>query len=79
MSIEERVKTLVIETLKIPPELYSEDLAAGEIPQWDSIANVQLLQSAEAAFDVSFDVIDAISVEDVTDLIELVRKYREAK
>jgi acyl carrier protein len=76
MSVEEQIRVLVIETLKISPDLYSEDLAAEDIPQWDSIANIRLLQNTEAAFNISFDVIDAIAVENVSDLIELVQRYR---
>ncbi len=76
MSVEEQIRVLVIETLKISPDLYSEDLTAEDIPQWDSIANIRLLQNTEAAFNISFDVIDAIAVENVSDLIELVQRYR---
>ncbi len=75
LSVEDRIRTVVIDTLQIAPEAYAEDLAAGDIPQWDSIANVRLLQNVESTFDISFDVADAIAVEDVGDLIELVRRY----
>jgi len=73
--VEEKVKTIVIQTLKIDESQFDEDLAAGDIPEWDSIRHVQLLQNIEAAFNVNFDISDAIAVEDVMDLYDIVRKY----
>ena len=78
MTIEDRVKDVVITTLKIRPEQYSPDLAAGDLPQWDSLGHVRVLQATEEAFDLSFDVGDAIAIEDVSDLVETVRRYQSA-
>lgn len=74
-TLEERVKEVVLETLRILPDRYSEELSAGDIPQWDSMTHVLLLQNIESAFNITLDVVDAIAIEDVGDLIETVRRY----
>ena len=74
-DIEQKLKQVVLETLKIAASDYHEDLSAGDLPQWDSIGHVNLLMAVEKEFDVAFDVTDAIDIESVGDLREMVRKY----
>ena len=76
--IESTIQELVVKTLKIRPEDYSEDLAAGDIPQWDSLGHVNLLQATEKHFGIAFDVVDSIEIETVGDLIDMVKKYTQA-
>ncbi len=74
--IEQAVKRLVLSTLRIEERDYSEDLAAGDIPQWDSLAHVNLIMAVEREFRVAFEVGDAVEIETVGDLIDAVRRYR---
>ncbi len=76
---DEKLKQIVIDTLKIPESDYNEDLAAGDHPQWDSIGHVNLLMAVEQGFEIAFDVTDAIDIESVADLQEMVRKYTSQK
>jgi len=72
--IEEEIKQLVTAQLKIEPERYSEDLMAGDIPEWDSLAHVNLLMAVEKHFNIVFDVGDAIDIESAGDLIDAVKR-----
>jgi acyl carrier protein len=74
--IESTVRRLVLETLKIEEEKYSEDLASGDIAQWDSLGHLSLLMAVEREFKISFDIGDAIEIESVADIIETVRRYQ---
>lgn len=78
-NLESKLKQIVINTLKIPDDVYDEDLAAGDHPQWDSIGHVNLLMAVEHGFEISFDVSDAIDIESVADLLDMVRKYLAQK
>jgi len=78
-SVEEQVKRLVIDTLKIKESDYREDLEAGDIPEWDSVGHVTLLMAAEEKFEITFDVNDSIDVASVEDLIDMVGKYLAMK
>jgi acyl carrier protein len=79
VQLDEKLKQIVIDTLKIPEADYSEDLAAGDHPQWDSIGHVNLLMAVEHGFEIAFDVTDAIDIESVADLQDMVRKYTALK
>lgn len=77
--IEAKIKSIVLETLKIKESEYHEDLAAGDLPAWDSIGHVNLLMAVEREFEVAFDVTDAIDIESVADLQDMVKKYLALK
>ncbi|MFO0900434.1 MAG: acyl carrier protein [Pirellulales bacterium] len=74
-QVEEKLKQVVLDVLKIDPSQYDEDLAAGDLPEWDSIGHVNLLMAVEKEFDVAFDVADAIDVESIGDLQDLLKRY----
>jgi acyl carrier protein len=78
-DIEPKLKRIVIETLKISEAAYSEELTAGDIPEWDSIGHVNLLMAVEREFEIAFDVTDAIDIESVGDLQDMVKKYLALK
>ena len=73
--IDEEVKQVVIQKLKIDPSVYNDDLAAGDIPEWDSLGHVNLLMAIEEHFKVSFDVADAVDIETIADLVETTKSY----
>jgi acyl carrier protein len=74
-SLETRVKRIVCSTLQITEDRYSEELAAGAIPEWDSVAHVGLIMAIEVEFAIAFDVTDAVDVESVGDLLILLERY----
>ena len=76
--IEARLKQIVLETLKIEDGQYSEELAAGDVPQWDSLSHLRLLMAVEREFGSTLDVGDSVEIESVADIIDAVRRYREA-
>ncbi len=76
-SITERVQKLVCETLRITADRYSQDLEVGSIPEWDSLGQVNLLQAAEAEFNITFDVRDALNIQSVAELLETVQRYTD--
>ena len=73
--IDDKIKTIVCKTLSIPETTYNLELSAGDIPAWDSIGHVTLLQAVEESFNIAFDVEDAIDIESVEDLIDTVKRY----
>ena len=72
----DQVKAVFVNTFKVPESVYSEDLGPGDIPQWDSLGNVQLMQAIEGHFSVSFDIMDLFEIETLSDLITLVERYK---
>lgn len=74
-ELESKLRRIVVDVLKISEGVYNEDLTAGDIPEWDSIGHVNLLMAVEREFEIAFDVTDAIDIESVADLQDMVKKY----
>ena len=72
---ETRVKRVVCSTLQIADDRYSEELAAGSIPEWDSVAHVGLIMAIENEFGIALDVTDAVDIESVGDLLVVLERY----
>jgi len=74
----EQVKAIVADILKIDRSIVTDDLAIGDVPEWDSVANVKLLQALEEVFSIEIDVFDALDAEDIYDFTMLIGKYVNA-
>jgi acyl carrier protein len=75
-TIEDQVHRVVADVLKIASDLVTSELAIGDVPEWDSIANIRLLQTLEETFDIEIDALDALEAEDVYDFVQLVKTYK---
>ena len=73
-NLENRVQAIVADVLKVPLEQVTEELAIGDIQEWDSIANIRLLLKLEETFDIEIDALDALDAEDIFDFVKLVKK-----
>ena len=78
-QVTQEIRKIAAETLNVAEERIELELAAGDIPEWDSLGHVSLLQAVEDHFDIAFDVADAIDAESVEDLVFLVKEYQQRK
>ena len=75
-DIFQKVKIIAAKILKIDVGLVTDELAIGDIPEWDSVANIKLLQALEEEFSIEIDVLDSLDAEDIFDFYSLVKKYK---
>ena len=73
----ERIRDVFCKVLKVPESTYQKDLGVDEIPAWDSIGHLNLLQAIEKEFNIAFDIDDAIDIETIDDVEQNVEKYLE--
>lgn len=76
-DINIRIKGIIADILKVDVDLINDDTAIGDLPEWDSVANIKLLQHLEHTFKIEIDVLDALDAEDVRDFVHLVVSYTE--
>ena len=77
--MEQEIKKIICDQLKINIEDFNNDLAAGDISTWDSLGHINLLMRIEKHFKISFDVTDSIDIETAGDLLELTLEYIKNK
>jgi len=71
-SKKEQLYDIISKTLDISVDSISDELAAGSIPQWDSLQHVVLISAIESNFGIQIDVDALIEIEDVSDLLDIV-------
>ncbi|HEX7678274.1 MAG TPA: acyl carrier protein [Thermoanaerobaculia bacterium] len=78
MSVEDRVKSIIVEQLGVeadqvnPDARFTEDLGA------DSLDNVELIMAFEEDFDVEINEDEAEKIKKVSDAIEYIANHTKA-
>jgi acyl carrier protein len=57
------------------PEFITIDTKPSDIPGWDSMGHVALVSSLEQAFGLSFDVDEVMEMEDVRQIVRIVKAH----
>tara|TARA_A100001035_G_C27574868_1_gene404833 strand:+ start:174 stop:407 length:234 start_codon:yes stop_codon:yes gene_type:complete len=71
MKIDElTIKKTVAKVLKISLDKIVNDLAVGDIPEWDSLAHMQIFNCMEKEYGIKLDIDQMIEIEDIEDLID---------
>jgi acyl carrier protein len=73
--VDDKLKQVVIEALRIAPSDYRDDLSAGDLDAWDSLGHVNLLLAVQKAFNVTFEAADMIEIESLADLRAVLSIY----
>lgn len=68
------IKELVAGILGVEVETLTDDLAAGDIPEWDSLRHMMILTALEKEYGFKFCREELIDIEDLADLIALVEE-----
>jgi acyl carrier protein len=50
-----RVQALFADSLQVPPEMITPDLAFGDLPQWDSLGHMEVMLRLEENFGTAVD------------------------
>lgn len=65
-----RIQKILAEAIQVPVELVSEDLAFGDLPQWDSLGHMEVMLKLEEEFGIE---IDAESIAALISIPEICR------
>lgn len=72
-EIKEKVLTIVAELCETEPSNISETTTIGDFPQWDSVGQLTILSNVEETFEINFEPEEMMEIEDVKDIIEMVK------
>ncbi len=76
MDVKNSVKTIFFEAfLNLSESDFSWNKEQKDYENWDSFAQLNLITLAEAKFDISFTLDEAIEIKSATDLLECVRSH----
>lgn len=70
----DKIKEIMAEVLGVPVAQITDDLAVGDIPQWDSLRHLTMMKRLEAEFDIKISPEATVEFEDVSDIIAAVEE-----
>ncbi len=77
--MEERIRAIMAETLRLPIERIGADAAMGRVPNWDSTAHMRLMLALEDAFDIVLDPGRMVEMTSLAKIRAAVEELRSAK
>jgi acyl carrier protein len=75
MTSKEAVKELIAKTLGVAVDVVDDELAVGDIPEWDSLAHMRIIAALESELGVVLDIEQTLEIEDVEDIVDAVMSH----
>lgn len=72
--MEEKVKALIASVLKVSVEEVTLDTEIGELDEWDSLHNMEIITELEKTFNVKITSDMLVDLEDVSDIVSLMEE-----
>ena len=72
MEIKEKVFEIIANVLNVNFTEITLESTVGDFPSWDSLGQLNILQSVQDEFDVEFEPEEMMDIEDVNDIIKAV-------
>ena len=76
MDYKERIKEIIADTLGIDIERITDDLAAGDIEEWDSVGNLTIISTIEEELEVDFSIEDLYELNNIKAIVEEIIKLK---
>jgi len=71
--MDEKIIDIIAKILKVSVSEISLGTIIGDIPEWDSLHHVAIIVEIERTFDIKFKPEDLMELEDVSDIITLIK------
>jgi acyl carrier protein len=72
---KEKLRACFSQTLGIPLEQVTDDLAYNSIREWDSVGHMAVVAQIESAFDVMLDTDDILAMSSFGKAVEILGRY----
>lgn len=76
MDYKERIKEIIVDTLGIDIERITDDLAAGDIEEWDSVGNLTIISTIEEELEVDIPIEDLYELNNIKAIVEEIIKLK---
>lgn len=73
-NVTEKVFSETAKILEVPVTKLTLETGVGDIPEWDSLGHTRVIVGLEEVFDMMIDVEEALEIETMQDIVELVQE-----
>ncbi len=74
--MENKIIELIARVLNVPVGVVTLETEIGELDEWDSLRNVQIIAQLEKEFEVKITPDMIMDLEDVSDIISLIKDLK---
>lgn len=74
--MEDKIIELIARMLNVPKDYVTLETEIGELDEWDSLRNVQIIAQLEKEFEVKITPDMIMDLEDVSDIVGLIRELK---
>ena len=74
-GLSHRVREVIARALEMPLESVPADAAQGALEKWDSLGHLNVVMELEAAFGLSFSMDEAVGMQSVDEIIEVLKRH----
>ena len=77
--MDERIRAIMAEVLRLPAERIGAEAAIGTVPNWDSTAHMRMMIALEDAFGIELDesrMVEMTSFAKIRNVVEELRSER---
>lgn len=74
--MEDKIIELIARVLNVPKGEVTLETEIGELDEWDSLRNVQIIAQLEKEFEVKITPDMIMDLEDVSDIVGLIRELK---
>ncbi|OUR92458.1 acyl carrier protein [Gammaproteobacteria bacterium 42_54_T18] len=71
-DIKKAVYALIAQTLEVKLDVIDDELAVGDIQEWDSLGHMRIIAALETEMGITLDIEQTLEIEDVEDIIDAV-------
>lgn len=72
--LKQKLLELIAELFKVDMDQLGDEIGPGDLPAWDSLGHVALMARIQERFGTHVPVEDAIEVESIADLVEILER-----
>ena len=76
--MEERIRAIMAEALRLPVDRVGTDAAVGTVPNWDSTAHMRMMIALEDEFGIALDETRMVEMTSFATILDTVRLLRAA-
>lgn len=76
MDYKERIKEIIANALDVDIERITDDLAAGDIEEWDSVGNLTIISTIEEELEVDIPIEDLYELNNIKAIVEEIIKLK---
>jgi acyl carrier protein len=74
--MDERIRTIMAEVLRLPANRIGADTAMGAVPNWDSTAHMRMMIALEDAFGIDLDESRMVEMTSFSRICDAVQQLR---